>query len=72
MPKPFPAAAAIAILAVAGCAQFSTQPPVSSSPILSGAPPNTEPQPPNSLPPGAQVQSPFTPAIGNIGRTTVR
>ena len=65
-------AALLGALLVAGCANTSTQPPVSTSPTLSGAPPNTEPQPPNSLPPGAQVQSAFTPAVGNIGRSAVR
>ena len=64
--------ALLAALAVAGCANTSTQPPVSTAPSLSGAPPNTEPQSPNSLPPGAQVQSPFTPSVGNISRSTVR
>ena len=69
MPNPFAAAAALAVLAVAGCAQFSTQPPVAVSTTVSGAPTNTEPEPPNSLPLGSQVLAPLTPPEGNISRT---
>ena len=70
MRKPFPAAAVLAALAVAGCAQFSTQPPVAVAATVSGAPTNTEPEPPNSLPLGSQVQAPLTPPEGNLNRTT--
>ena len=58
-------------LAAAGCAGISHEPPVSLAQTLAGGPPSQEPQSPNSLPPGSQVNAPFAPAIGNISTTRV-
>ena len=59
------------LVILAGCDQFSRQPPVASFLTVEGSAKNTEPQPPNSLPLGSQVFAPFTPEVGNLGRTTV-
>lgn len=62
--------ALLSLLAAVGCAGLSHEPPVSLAQTLTGGPPDQEPQSPNSLPPGSQVNAPFTPAMGNV--STVR
>lgn len=57
----------LALAALGACAYESTDPPV-SSPTASRT---AEPQPPNSLPEGAAVNAPLTPAAGNVATTRV-
>lgn len=59
------------LLCIVGCAEESKKAPVSTARSSAGAPGNTEPQPPNSLPRGSAVDAPLTPPIGNIGTTRV-
>ena len=56
---------------VAGCAGVSREPPVSLAQSAAGGPPNQQPQPPNSLPLGSQVEAPFTAPTGIVSTTQV-
>ncbi len=58
-------------LATAGCAGLSHEPPVSLAQSASGGPPNQQPQSPNSLPLGSQVEAPFVSATGIVSTTRV-
>ncbi len=58
----------LVVLSLAGCAQDSKAPPVSTNTI---GPASQMPQPPNSLPRGSAVDAPLDPAQGNLGTTRV-
>ena len=60
----------VPMLAFAGCAAESKAPPVSSSRNSQGSA-EQEPEPPNSLPRGASIDSPLTGRVGNIENTRV-
>ena len=59
------------LLATAGCGYESREPPVSLAQTMAGGPPNQQPQSPNSLPLGSQVNAPFTSDIGAVATTRV-
>lgn len=61
----------LSLASVAGCAQESRSPPVSSVRPNSAGPSNTEPEPANSLPRGSAVDSSLTQPDGNVGTTRV-
>lgn len=61
----------LTLLSTAGCAGLSHEPAVSLAQTMAGGPPDQEPQPPNSLPLGSQVNAPFTSSIGTAGTTRV-
>ena len=61
----------LCVLVVAGCTASAPQPPVSLAPTQGAGPPDTMPQAPNSLPPGAQVQAPFTASEGTVNNVQV-
>lgn len=65
--------AVLPVLALAGCGDQSRQPPTSTAGpgALGQSPQQTEPESANSLPKGAQVNSPLTPNAGNINDTRV-
>jgi hypothetical protein len=56
----------LGLLCVTGCAGLSHEPPVSLAQTMAGGPPEQQPQSPNSLPLGSQVNAPFTSSIGTI------
>ncbi len=59
------------LLCIVGCADESRKAPVSTARSNAGAPGNTEPEPPNSLPRGSVVDAPLTTPVGNVGTTRV-
>lgn len=59
------------LLAFAGCAAESRQPPMSSSSPASPGAASQEPEPPNSLPRGSAVNAPLTTQPGDVGTTRV-
>jgi hypothetical protein len=61
----------MSVVALAGCAGLSHEPPVSTAQSMAGGPPEQMPQSPNSLPPGSQVSAPFTPDVGNVSTLRV-
>jgi hypothetical protein len=61
----------MSVLALAGCAGLSHEPPVSTAQSMAGGPPSQMPQSPNSLPLGSQVSAPFTPDVGNVSTMRV-
>ena len=63
--------ATLSVVGLADCAGASMRPPASTAQTQASGAPSMDPQSPNSLPPGSQVQAPFTPAEGNISSTQV-
>lgn len=66
-----PSITVLLVVLVTGCAGVSREPPVSLAQSAAGGPPNQQPQSPNSLPLGSQVEAPFTAPTGVVSTTRV-
>ncbi len=62
--------AVLPMVALAGCAEESRLPPVSTAFRGSGSS-MSEPEPANSLPRGSSVSEPLTGSVGDVGNTRV-